>query len=86
MAMLIEARDRTPNLMVPSRIHFLCATTGNSDEHVLCVTWQWDVACISRKILRISAAGLGEAQGPTQSSQFSWGPHKAGKGVGAEGS
>uniref|UniRef100_A0A8D0MA29 Opalin n=1 Tax=Sus scrofa TaxID=9823 RepID=A0A8D0MA29_PIG len=25
---LSEARDRTPNLMVPSRIHFCCATMG----------------------------------------------------------
>ena len=25
---LSEARDCTRNLMVPSRIHFLCATTG----------------------------------------------------------
>ena len=25
---LIEARDQTRNLMVPSRIHFHCATTG----------------------------------------------------------
>ena len=25
---LIEARDRTRNFMVPSRIHFHCATTG----------------------------------------------------------
>ena len=27
---LSEARDRTDNLMVPSWIHFCCATTGTS--------------------------------------------------------
>ena len=31
---LSEARDRTCNLMVPSWIHFLCATTGTPVSHV----------------------------------------------------
>ena len=29
---LNEARDRTRNIMVPSQIHFLCATTGTPDQ------------------------------------------------------
>ena len=32
---LSEARDRTCNLMVPSRIHFCCATTGTPGGAVL---------------------------------------------------
>ena len=33
---LSEARDRTHNLLVPSRIHFRCAIDGNASVYVFC--------------------------------------------------
>ena len=48
---LSEARDRTRNLMVPSQIHFCCATTGTSlcSFMVSCFLdslWSWYFALV----------------------------------------
>ena len=40
---LSEARDRTCNLMVPSRIHFCCASTGTPSEFYFVTVSRMDV-------------------------------------------
>jgi len=46
---LIQARDQTHNLMVPSQIHFLCATTGSPDSIFL--TLRKIVKCAKKTVL-----------------------------------
>ena len=43
---LSEARDRTGNLMVPSRIHFLWATTGTPSSSMSCTSVSSTEACV----------------------------------------